>query len=157
VTDAGRQSDRRPIVAEPDDPLLVPISGQDRLDAVRRPGDVDDDPAASSQTGHSSAGPSCGQCRQQLDLAGVALQEHLRDSCRRAEVAVDLERRMRAEQVRVDTGAAADVVRAGVVGRGQERVDQPVCTGRVPQAGTQADLPGQRPSSGVVFTKLFRI
>ena len=36
---------------------------------------------------------------QQLDFPIMALQQHLGDACRAAEVAVDLERRMGAEEV----------------------------------------------------------
>ena len=43
---------------------------------------------------------------QQVELAGMALQQHLGDAGRRAEVAVDLKRRVRVEQVGVDATAA---------------------------------------------------
>ncbi len=97
---------------------------------------------------------SAGQRRQQLDLAGVALQQHLRDARGRAEVAVDLERRMGAEQVRIDAGAAADVVGRGVAGRPQKHPYQAVRAGGVPEPRPQVDLPGQRPASGLVAAQV---
>ena len=47
-----------------------------------------------------AGGPGGRQCRQQLQVAHVALQQHLGDAGSRAEVAVDLEGRVRVEQVR---------------------------------------------------------
>jgi hypothetical protein len=46
-----------------------------------------------------SARPRLRQRRQQVDLAGVALRQHLDDAGGGAEVAVDLERRVGVEQL----------------------------------------------------------
>lgn len=45
-----------------------------------------------------------------MDVPLMALQQHFGDACRGAEVAVDLKRRMRAQQIRID--AALMVIKA---------------------------------------------
>ena len=76
------------------------------------PGDVHRDVAARAQTFHRACGPGLRQRREQLDFAGVALQQHLGDAGGAAKVAVNLERRVGVEHVRV-----------GAVGADQERED----------------------------------
>ena len=46
-------------------------------------------------------GQALGKRGQKFDLAGMALQEHLGDAGGAAEIAVDLERRMGVEHVRI--------------------------------------------------------
>src|SRR6185369_11274055 len=86
-----------------------------------RPGEVDLESPARAQSTHLPARPRCRQRRQELQLAGVALHQHLDDPCRRAEVAVDLEGRMRIEEVRIDTPSA--VLRARAAGEGEQVVE----------------------------------
>src|SRR3972149_1213555 len=73
----------------------------DLLEFAILPLEVDLEAAAGAEARHRTGRPGLRQCGQKVELAGVTLQEHLRDACRAAEVSVDLERRMRAEQVRV--------------------------------------------------------
>ena len=46
---------------------------------------------------------------QQLDFAVVALQQHLGDACRSAKVAINLERRMGAEEIGISARTMASV------------------------------------------------
>ena len=80
------------------------------------------------------------QRRQQVDLAGVALRQHLDDAGGGAEVAVDLERRVGVEQVGVDAAPAAIVRRAGV-DEGEQPRQQLERALAVEQARPLVDLP----------------
>ena len=82
--------------------------------------------------------PHGGEGGQQLDGAVVALQQHLGDSRRAAEVAVDLERRMGAEKVRV---GACPVAAIGLDGGLQQVLQQPVGMVAIAETGPEADLP----------------
>ena len=73
------------------------------------PADVHRIAAARAQAAHRAVRPRRRQRGQQVDLAALALQQHLGDPRGSAEVAVDLERRVGVEQVRV--GAPALVLR----------------------------------------------
>ena len=55
--------------------------------------------ATCAESFEMSASPYRGQGGQQLDFSVMALQQHLGDAGRAAEVAVNLERRMGAEEV----------------------------------------------------------
>ena len=71
------------------------------LEGAIVPRQVDLESAARSEACDSACRPRCGQSRQQADLSLVALQQHLGDCRRAAEVAVDLKRRMRIEHIGV--------------------------------------------------------
>src|SRR5688572_29277086 len=119
------------------------------------PVDVHLDPSARPQPAHPTGRPRGWQRRKQVDLSGVALEEHLGDPRRRAEVAVDLKRRVRVEQVGVDT-AAAGVVRGRAprrleqVGEDYERVVA------VAHARPEVGLPRHRPAGRLVAADLHR-
>jgi len=76
------------------------------------------EPPARPEPGHLALGPCAGQRGQEPDNAPVALEEHLGDPGRAAEIPVNLERRMGAEEVRVS--AAAVIVVAEAPGRFQQ-------------------------------------
>ncbi len=57
------------------------------------------------QAGNRTFRPYVGQGRQQVDVAGMALQQYFRDAGRIAEVPVDLERRMRTKHISEQTAA----------------------------------------------------
>ena len=63
------------------------------------PADVDDESAAGAQSLYATFSPSIGQCRQQMQAFGVALQEHFCNARCSAEVAVNLEWGMGVPQV----------------------------------------------------------
>ena len=83
-----------------------------------------------------------------------ALHQHLGDAGGEREVAVDLERRMGVEQVRVDPAARA-VARARVVAdRPQQVLHQDVGVVAVLEACPEVDLPAERPAGAVVAADL---
>ena len=65
------------------------------------PGHIHLKAASCTQTADAALRPGFRQRRQQIDLAGMTLQQALCDGSRAAEVAVDLERRMGVQQIRV--------------------------------------------------------
>ena len=78
----------------------------------------------------------------------MALQQHFGNPRRAAEIAVDLEGRVGAEQVGIGAGPAAFVVESKVA-RGVEQVAQELVSAiAVAQPRPEADLPGQRPAGG---------
>ena len=86
----------------------------------------------------------------------MALQEHLGDACRDAEVAVDLEGRMGVEEVGI--GAAVGIVaHVAVVGQQAQHVrDNLVGVVAVEHACPEAGLPTETPARGLVATLLQR-
>ncbi|OCI29949.1 hypothetical protein OERS_33330 [Oerskovia enterophila] len=114
------------------------------------PGDPHEDPATCSQPVDLALGPGLGQRGQQVQVVGVALEEHLGDRGREAQVPVDLERRVRAEEVRVEPAA----VRGGpALQRARRRLDRPqrephLVVGPVaaPEPGPQRGPPGEGPT-----------
>ena len=92
------------------------------------PLDVDGDVTARANAGDAALAPRLRQRRQDVDLAVLALQQHLDDAGRGAEVAVDLERRMRVPQVgqrAVAQQAFEQLVRAVAVAQARPEVDLP--------------------------------
>ena len=65
--------------------------------------------APRAQAFHRALRPRRRQRRQQQNLAVLRLNQHFDDGCRRAEIAFDLERRMRVEQVRVGAARVVDL------------------------------------------------
>ena len=78
-------------------------------------------PPGALRPGDLTVRPRRGQRRQQANLSLVALQQHLGDGRRAAEVAVDLKRRVRVEHVGIGALGAEqelqNVVRVIAVGR----------------------------------------
>ena len=74
--------------------------------------------------------PSIGQGGQEVDLTGVALQEHLGDAGCRGEIAVDLKRRVGVEQVRQRRASAVAVPRPGARFHSSEAHGLQVCKPR---------------------------
>ncbi len=69
------------------------------LEKAPLPGEVDLEAAARAKARDTAVRPRARERRQQVQLARVALQQHLRDPGAAAEVAVDLERRVVVEEV----------------------------------------------------------
>ena len=113
-----------------------------------RPRQVDLEAAAQADAAHLARWPRRRQRRQQVDLAGVALRQHLDDAGGGAEVAVDLERRVGVEQVGVDAAAAAIVRRAGV-DEGEQPRQQLERALAIEQPRPLVDLPGQAPAGAL--------
>src|SRR4051812_36654605 len=65
------------------------------------PVQIDGNPAARPQTGDGAFAPSDGQRREQLNLAALRLEQHLRNARGATEVAVNLKRRMSVEKIGV--------------------------------------------------------
>src|SRR5207248_6263175 len=108
--------------------------------------EVDLEAAAGAEAADCAGGPGRGEGGEQVEFAGVALEEHLGDAGGEAEVAVDLEGGVGVEQVRVD--AAGPVVLAG-----ERREELPGAGERllaVAEAGPEVDLPRQRPAGAAV-------
>ena len=99
------------------------------LERAVLPRQIDLEPAARSQAGDVTVRPRRGKRRQQANLSLVALQQHLGDCRRAAEVAVDLKRRVRVEHVGVGALGAEqelqDVVRVVAVAEPRPEVDPP--------------------------------
>ena len=116
------------------------------VSVCRVPREVDRHPAARPQPAHGPGRPGRRERRQQVQLPqradrAVRLEQELGDARGEAEVPVDLEGRVGAEEVAVDAGARP---------RGsQERVDHRLGTRRVAQAGAQVEAPRQRPARRV--------
>ena len=108
-----------------------------------------------TQAGDPAGGPGFGQRRQQLDFAGVGLQQHLADAGGVAEVAVDLERRVGVEEVCVHA-AAVPVVHARVADEPQQVADEFVGAVAVVQARPEVDLPGGAPAGAHVAARVER-
>src|SRR5690606_7420142 len=78
------------------------------------PGDVHDNAGARDEAPYGPGGKTRRHGGKQLDLAAVALQERLGDAGDEAVVGVDLERRVRREQVRVEAPGELPVVPTGI-------------------------------------------
>ncbi len=88
-----------------------------------------------------------------MDLARLRLQEHLGDAGSRAEVTIDLKRRMRVEKVGVDAAALAVV---NVVPRArnvQQVTQQEVRMITIQQPRPEVDAPCHRPPGGLVAAR----
>ena len=83
-----------------------------------------------------------------MNFTRMALQQHLGDACGTAEVAVDLEGGMGAEQIRVHPAAA--VSGTLVPAQTEGLLDQAVGTVAVVQPGPEVDLPVERPAGAAV-------
>ena len=95
--------------------------------------------------------PHWRQGGKQLYFAIMALQQHLGDACRAAEVAVDLEWRMSAEEVGIGTRWMASVKMDG----GLEQVPQkPIGMVTVVKSRPEANLPCSRPSCAFIATPM---
>src|SRR4051812_4809874 len=94
-------------------------------------------------------GPRTRQRRQQRDLTVVTLHQHLRDRRGGAEVAVDLERRMGAEKIRI-RAAAARVVCVALAGGTQLIQDQLERPLAVTKPRPPAGFPGAAPAGAFV-------
>ena len=97
--------------------------------------------AARLQSAHVALFPCVGQGGKQIHETVVALQQHLGDAGGTSEVAVDLEWRVRVEEVRV--GAALLLL---VAHEGQLVADELEGVVAVEQARPQAHLPSHAPS-----------
>ena len=108
--------------------------------------------AARLQSFHGAIGPRRWQGRQQEHETVVALQQHLGNACRTAEVAVYLEWRMGIKQIRI--GASTLFLRAeDEEGVGRERqlvLNELVGMVAVEETGPRTHLPAHRPSGGDV-------
>src|SRR5256714_2613803 len=103
------------------------------------------DPAACAQAFDAALRPRARKGREQMYLARVRLQEHLRDPGGRAEVAVYLEGRVCVEEVRVDAASAAARGVFGVDGR-ERGAQKVVCALAVEQTRPEVYLPSEAPA-----------
>ena len=104
---------------------------------------LNDKSAAGTESVHLSVVPSFGQGGQQVHRTVVALHQHLGNARRATKVAVNLERRMRVEEVGVGSATA--------IARGSELFgDELIGTVTVEQSRPQAHLPTHAPSRGRV-------
>ena len=106
-----------------------------------------------AQLGDRTVGPRR-QRRQQDDLAGMTLHQHLRDGGGHAEVAVDLKRRMRAEQVGVHTPPCVLMPSTG--SRSVEVAEDAACAIAIRQTRPERRLPCHRPPGSFVAASLER-
>ena len=112
------------------------------------PVQVDRGAAAHAHPAEAALTPAVRQGGQEVDEALVALQEHLADAGRAAVVAVNLERRMGAEQV--GEGAAAVCAGLGVHGGLEEAAEQLPGAVAVAQPCPEVHLPRPAPAGGLV-------
>lgn len=125
-----------------------------RGDAIARhfavaPLDVHRHAAAGAEPGDAAGRPDFGQCRQQIDLAGLGLEQHFANSGGVAEIAVDLKRRMGIEQIRVHAAAVVHV-HARIADQSQQIADQLVGPIAIVQPGPEIDFPGRAPTGAHV-------
>ena len=109
-------------------------SHDDGLDAAVVPVQVDLESTARPQAPHCAPRPRVRERGKQVELSGVALQQHFGDSCGCAEVAVDLKRRVRVEQVRI-----------GPLGA-QEKFEDAIGMLAVTEPRPEVDAPGRCPT-----------
>ena len=109
------------------------------------PLDIDFETAAGAKAFYRAVGPGLGQRGQNFDLAGVALQQHFGDARRAAEIAVDLERRMGVEHVRIRAR------------RIEQHGENLVGVLGVLQTGPEVQPPADAPAGGVVAANLQRL
>src|ERR1700722_3461844 len=79
-----------------------------RLEAVVGPIHIDHEAASANQPFDRSRSPSIRQCRQQVQLLILTLQQQFDDTCRTGKISVNLKRGMTVEQIGV--GATAITV-----------------------------------------------
>ena len=120
-----------------------------------RPLEIDLEPAAGAQPAHASIRPCLRKRGQKMDLSGVALEEHLDHACRHAEVAVDLKRRVRIEEVGVHAASAA-IARIRCVDELEQILQQCERAIAIEQARPMIDLPGEAPSRAAIAAQLVR-
>ncbi len=150
---AGRHLDRPALPAQDTHPdSLADIAPYRRLDRTVLPGDVGRDPAMGAKPAHRTPRPGSRQGRQQVDGVAPALQQHFRNAGGRAEVAVNLERRMGIEQVGVGAAARA-VVGPLIIDQAELARQQLQGAVAVPEAGPLVDLPAQAPAGSVVAAR----
>ena len=106
---------------------------------------LNDKSSAGTESVHLSVIPPFGQGGQQVHRTVVALHQHLGNARRATKVAVNLERRMRVEEVGIGSATA--------IARGSELFgDEFIGTVAVEQSRPQAHLPTHAPSRGRVAT-----
>ena len=120
------------------------------------PGEIDLEAATRFQTLHRAVTPGIWQRRQQEEEAVVTLKEHLGNACRTAEVAVDLERRMGVEEVRI---SAAPLLHGtedekSVGGERQLVLNEFVSVVAVEQTCPRTDLPTHAPAGRDIAASL---
>ncbi len=98
--------------------------------------------------------PTAGQRRQQVDLAVLALQQHLCDAGCHAKIAVDLEGWVCVEEVGVDAASLHDHVR--VLAEFQHVPDHSERVIAVLQASPEVDLPSHGPAGAAVAAEFQR-
>ena len=125
--------------------LVGEIADAGALELALGPVDLNLESAAGPEALDGAVGPGFRERGQELDFAGVALEQHLGDAGGAAEVAVDLERGMGVEHVGV-----------GPVGTDQEAEDLVGVLG-VLQPGPEVEPPGQAPAGGVVAANFQRL
>jgi len=114
------------------------------------PGEVDLDVAAGAEALDGTGGPCVGKCGEELEGVGLGLEEHFGDGGGVAEVAINLEWGMGAEEVGVDA-AAVDHVFGGVSGNEvDEIVEEFVGVFGVEEAGPADGAPGHGPAGGFI-------
>ena len=111
--------------------------------------------AACAQTFHRARRPGGGQRGKQNDFARVTLQEHFRDAGDRAEIAVDLERRMRVEQIRVSPAAGVEGT-AVAAGHGKQMRQDEIRVVTVEQPRPEIDFPRETPARAGIAARLER-
>src|SRR5579859_145920 len=110
------------------------------LEVAVPPGQVDGEAAAGAQASYLAVGEGGGEGREEIDAVVLALEQHLGDAGCAAKVAIDLERRMRVEHIRVYSA----VFTRGADGIGEQFIEQFQGVVAVAEAGPAVDLPGDR-------------
>ena len=118
------------------------------------PTQVNLESAPCAKAGDLAGRPRPGQCRQEMDRARMALHQHLADSGCRTKIAINLERRMGVEKVRINAGAAISVDGFRPVDHVQQASQHSVGVIAVPQPGPEIDFPGAAPASAFVAAGL---
>ena len=89
-----------------------------------------------------------------MECAVLTLEQHLRDSCRHTEIAVDLKRRMGIEKVREGTSVRIFTLPALVRKEAQHIGDDAEGMVAVKHTRPEVGLPAEAPSRGLVATLL---
>ena len=85
-----------------------------------------------------------------MDLTRVALDEHFTVSGGCSKVAIDLERRMRIEQVWIYTGTALAVDSFRLTNHSQQISQHGVGAIAIPESGLEIDFPGATPTGALL-------
>jgi len=110
--------------------------------------------APRTKAGYFSGRPGFRQGWQQMNAACVTLDKHFAKAGGRAEIAVDLERRMGIEQVRIDAAAAFAIDGFCFADDIEQAAQYRVGVIAVPEAGPEVDLPGPAPAGALVAAGL---